>query len=61
MASAYVTDGVAKMATIKYSSIIFNYVVDICFFGYTFTFHDTIGSLIIVSAIAASALSSHKN
>jgi drug/metabolite transporter (DMT)-like permease len=54
MASAYIKDGVAKVAPIKFSSIIFNYLVDISCFGYVFTLHDTIGSLIIFSAISAS-------
>ena len=59
MATSYVSDGVAKMAPFKYSSVIFNYLVDIIFFGYTFTTSDSIGTTIIVIALLAPSIADH--
>lgn len=56
LSAAYVTDGVAKMALIKYSSIVFTYIIDIIYFGYTFTFYDSLSTFIILSAILSPTL-----
>jgi len=59
MSAAYVTDGVAKMAPVKYSSIVFTYLVDIFYFGYKFTTNDIIATIIILIAIISPSFLEH--
>ena len=59
MSAAYVKGGVAKLAPIKYSSIVINYIIDIIFFGYTFTFTDSIGTSIVILSMMLPTLAEY--